>query len=250
MDIDATYESMWVRNMNTKDINGISVDPVLSADEREHSDPRRCLALITRGHWEFTDEFMSLQAQLKEMFPNQYHYERNYNLHHTFMQLVSFDRFNDVIPTYNFTRANEIVNSVMTTNFKNKTGYTLQFDRICPVSSGLVMLASKPYENTRLINDTRNDIREQLSGQIYEPYVNDICHSTLMRYINRCDGILQHKWDQIQYGVNNKLLATLDVTDIDLMFGSWRMLPNEVNKTAMEFSFDSFKYAQQHRYKY
>lgn len=193
-------------------------DPLLNLD---HIDTRRCLAAYTFGNFNLSSHFYRLVEDLSVLLPGHSIYLPNSNnsrLHHTFLQLVTFNQ-SQHIDTY-------LSRIDLLKSFISIPRYTVYFHKLILVPTGLLMVGIPSID----LNQYRDRIRLAMSKNnfpIMEGYRNDIVHSTILRFTSPVSSkqllglqkLVQH------FDVE---LGTLSVNHLHLSKASWKMAHSEL----------------------
>lgn len=238
-ELEKIYDEMEERNAKAIHENGLSYDPLLKEDE----DSRRCLAAFCFKKFTFENPlFQQLIAELKQTFPNDIVYtvyenpkETQAVLHHTFMQFATFTEA-ERIPEYDAYCQQKDITSFI-------PSYEIKYDRMIAIPSGIVIVGTPSID----INKYRDAIRDEMTKDGFkplEPYKNNICHSTLLRFAEKLEKgskeeqAKKEKLFQIVEKYKRRLIAVLKADRFYVHSASWRMLPIETESTPRRLAQD------------
>jgi hypothetical protein len=193
--MDLIYSEMMQRNVDWLRCNAAVVDPMLITPEQ---DDRRCIALIARDEISIQQDFTHMQQ-----------YGMRPKLHHTVLVLSGWTT-KDKLVIPDLTELQQIIKEI--------PSYTVVFDRLIPVKTGLVMCGTASIDV--------NAIRDKLRAVGYEKgalYKNDIIHSTLLRWTTQLTEKEQSDWLSTVLSHSNSVYAELRVTRLDVVCASWTM---------------------------
>jgi HAD superfamily hydrolase (TIGR01509 family) len=234
------YDEMTARQSRNIDEKGTSHDPHL-ADE---PDERLCLAAYTLCdglNFEPTAALESLRADLRRILGDGHcHYEPlegpdvhgagggargglSATFHWTFMQLIGFSVFGTSVPT----PGSEYFEAVEVCLRRYLARFMIHFSRVV-ITPGSVILLGYPSAD---VNTARCHMRTMLKRAglpLFEPYVNDIVHMTLVRF---AEPVSREQMDAIRtraLEVQCVPLGSLAVNNITVSPATWKMQPGEL----------------------
>mmetsp|Transcript_20893 Transcript_20893/g.59920 ORF Transcript_20893/g.59920 Transcript_20893/m.59920 type:complete len:459 (+) Transcript_20893:68-1444(+) len=211
------------------------------------TDDRRCLAVSsvidesTECHW--TPAFRELQRRLQEEFAS---YGLTFSqhppkvgggqLHWTLMQLVGFPDYDAEVlqedTVYLSPQYLDCVQDSLTVGGLD-TGIHINYVGVILVATGLLMIGVPSLD----INEARDIVRSRLEVNklpLREPFVNDICHSTLWRVAGDAKNMpkdLHVRLMELAKEYANINLGTVVHRKFQVGPASWRVLSSEMQAT-------------------
>lgn len=215
--------------------------PDISADDR------RCLAISsiidesTECHW--SPAFLELQRRLQEEFA-QYGLTFSQDppkvgggqLHWTLMQLVGFPEYDaEVLQEDTVYLSPQYLNTVQDSLTVGglDTGIHIKYVGVILVATGLLMIGVPSLD----INEARDIVRSRLEDYrlpLKEPFVNDICHSTLWRVAGDANNMPQDlhvRLMKLAKEYEDVNLGTVVHRKFQIGPASWRVLSSEMQAT-------------------
>lgn len=240
VELEQIYKEMRDRNEGAlrKDAK-VGIDAGLLAKV----DTRRCHAmycLATPQNWQPSTAFNEMMAQLAQVVQGtqQVLYKVLFKdpktalsttpsgvldgaLHLTFMQLIKFDLFSSVSlhPDY--------YKSIQAITVNWLPSFDVHFNSLV-ITPKSVILLGVPSTN---INFVRQYLRRELSREghhLYEPYVADLAHMTLMRFSSPLSSAQITQLLQLSQKYLHQPLGQLQVNNFGLSPSSWKMQPQEL----------------------
>lgn len=197
---------MLARNLAWLRSNAFAPDPLLAEPE---ADPRRCLALVADGEWRFHEAWSRIEDNLDGFMEDETRWMRP-ALHHTFLRVSPWGERGMADGVEVLSRLNDAG--------RFPPRYTISFDRLCPVSTGILMLGTSDTD----VNAYRDGIRALGLGD-QDSRKCDIMHATLFR--NTCHIAHEEQHALLDYLVSlgKEAYATLRVTHLHLVEASWTL---------------------------
>ncbi len=223
MRFNEIYDEMISRNTALVATEGYTYDAWLNRIK----DNRRCLALYC-DDLNIDAEYMSdIYRVLNYRVSNSIVYTPDNNqcyinygkFHHTFSMIVTFKSFRRY--ETEILRNIDTYIDVVNTTASDMTNYKINYDRLCPLKTGIAMLGIPNID----VNAHRESFRYNIlnEGLPYSvAYTPDIVHSTLVRFNDdpKCDII--DVIDEI-----GKIHVTGRVNYFKLGFSTWKLNDNE-----------------------
>lgn len=221
------YSEMLSRNLRTVQTSGPSFDPDLLVE----CDDRRCFAsysFLNQNLSSFSDKFYELVDTISATFPEHVLYrpfpeeEKAARLHYTYMQHIGFDHCPlaiNPLPTFVSLLGKVLENSL--------GSFTITYLGIIPLRSGIVMIGFPSVD----VNASRNLLRSicKLEGiQSKEPYLNNIVHSTLLRFTTPLSNAQLSEFYRICDAFRTCYLGRAMITSLNSGFASWKMSKAEI----------------------
>lgn len=217
---NSIYHEMKQRNLDTIKIKGISYDNNLN----NANNIEKCIALFNIfGTKYFNSKFKTLQMILKNKFTNDEIYDDN--IHNTFMQLISFNKFDSQFESYE--KNKQLYYNIINEIFSKYHKFFIHYYGIMIIPTGIIAIGYPSID----INIIRNELRNRFNSlnlSLYEPYHTNICHSTIFRFktnkthdeindiINLCESY------------NNTYFGSVLIDSYNIGIGTWKLLPNEI----------------------
>jgi hypothetical protein len=222
------YSEMLLRNLGTVQTNGTTFDPDLLLEQ----DDRRCFAsysFFSENVANFSDSFHDLVDCLSETFPEHVLYRPFPNeskaarLHYTYMQHIGFEHYNPAVkPSSTFV-------SLLCKVLENSLGpFTITYMGLIPLRSGIVMIGFPSAD----VNASRNLLRnlcKQEGIEVREPYLNNIVHSTLLRFTAPLRDAQLSEFHRICEAYRTKYLGRVIISSFSSSAASWKMSKEEIN---------------------
>lgn len=226
-DMTHIYSSMIKRNNKLIQQYGFSLDQQLKV----LLDTRYCQAIFSPIiNFHFTKTFEDLIKILPITkgvlyVPNNINYINQGTLHFTFMQIESFEKFSNrninVIEQY-FDIFKKLLHDKI----------TIKYNQLVLTQKGLLLCG----ESDTNINEIRDSFRtecEKNKLSLFEPYINDIVHSTLFRF---CEIPSEEEINKLRYYLDNKIdYGIVTLTTFHLAQATWKVNKNEIN---IQFSYE------------
>jgi len=212
------------------------------AELLQERDIRRCYALYsvcTPKNWKPTTLFNELMYQLRNCVKDtkQIEYKVLFSdpstsiapsdildgaLHFTFLQFLSFNIYPKVKIPADY---NEVVSAIIV-NWLNS--FEIQFHSVVVTPKSVLILGS-PSTNINSIRDhTRRELKRE--GMVmYEPYLSNLVHMTIMRFATALSESQMKKLVEISQRFRDVSLGTLYVSQFNLSPASWKMQPEEIS---------------------
>ncbi|GMI03275.1 hypothetical protein TrVE_jg4103 [Triparma verrucosa] len=243
------YSEMRSRNLNNI-TGGGKAPPTFNIDTkmghhtyRAGGDHRRCLSMYSFPNITLSPTGRQLFNELNDLFshdpsvvlfsPSPPSDTSSPNiwgrLHWTLMQIQGFNSYTPQTSP----NANETFGKCIQTSFQSAPEIHVRLTGIIAVGTGLVMVGLPSYD----VNSLRDTVRESVkSGEcpgydLKEPFVNDICHSTVLRLTGDGDGGLAEKVLDIARRYGEADLGSMKVDRVNVGEASWRMMDAELEKT-------------------
>lgn len=198
--MEQIYENMYQTNMDYLSKSLFVADPLL---KEPYKDSRRCYALVTEGEWTFHPGWSNVSQSLNTLDKTAWIIPQ---LHHTFLTLTP-----DGYSTKDFTNLQKDLNTYL------PKGYTVTFDRIIPVKTGMVICGTPSID----INSVRDELRKYVEK---ERYYCDIAHATLFRATEQnMDLVEQQAFINHWVSLGPSPFATFVVKKINIVRASWCM---------------------------
>lgn len=253
--MDPIYDEMRSRNrLAIQTAQSMKEDDFFFGEKASRQDDnRRCLAISAiideSVETEWTPAFLKLQTTLLQEFPNDLHFGQavipnqiDGQMHWTLMQLVGFADFEEACGSDNgnggggggdnindFSQRDYldcIQDSFACGGMMDCSHVTIQYVGVIAVATGLLMIGVPSLDT----NQVRDALRARLQDRnlpLKEPFVNNICHSTLFRVTQNRPGMYSRLLEiaQLYQDVD---LGSAKLTKFQVGPASWRMLQAEV----------------------
>ena len=218
-----------MRERNTRILRdrGVAPDSILLS---ARPDTRKGVGLFS-----FIDQSLAIEellATVRQSFPAQICYSLsptpgdNFGrIHFTFFQFIKVGSIPADFSENNMKSYIDIARSVLS----SMKPITITFKGVMAIPTGLLIYGYPSYD----LNPFREQLREELTQQqvtYVEPYKNDIVHSTIMRIASP---INSEKLIAFAETYNEKELFTIEVSNLQLGYGSWTMRDEEVRMVEM-----------------
>lgn len=220
------YSEMLSRNVKSVESNGTGFDEILLGEE----DNRRCwasYAFFTEPLAQFSDAFHELSSTLSTLFPTHVLYRpfpqepSAARLHYTYMQHIGFDDFPDIKPS-------EKMISLLGRTLESSLGpFSITYVGLIPLRSGIVMIGFPSTD----VNSSRSILRSLCQREdmdLREPYLNNIVHSTLLRFTSPLDSSQLAQLFKICEEYRVRFLGKAMVTSFSYGPASWKMSVEEL----------------------
>ncbi len=208
--MDLIYQEMWDRNVNDLETYG----------NLYHSSwdiTKRCVALVAKGNWQInTIDLSKILGDIEIGVVDSFVEPR---LHHTFFVVNDFSEDSEVSSE----ESDEILNFVSKLNIPK---YQIIFDKLIPVKTGICLVGH--VKEDEVLNSAREKLRSRYGYG--ERYKLDIFHATIVRWTRH---LTTREIDYIielcrVSNEQNCLLATLEVTELQLLKASWLLQEPEL----------------------
>lgn len=219
MRMESIYESMRLRNEAWLAQHSFEADPHLCA---VHQDSRRCLALVAEGEWTMHEPAWS---QLQALLTKQTGQWMQPHLHHTYLVVAPWQDhpFSPEQKAAFLQRFPDGLEELLPCH-----QYTVTFDRVLPVRTGLVLCGDTAEAD---INCTRDAVRQHMHAlgmPQAEQYYLDILHASILRLCATTTNELTQTTTAAIQQLAYQPYASLTVHTISLVEASWSMLPGTV----------------------
>ncbi len=206
------YKEIKERNKKLVNTHGIKYDKVLLKEEK---DERLCLAIFSNIN---NLKLKEIQSELKELNNTCVYYENNNSpfngtLHFTLLQLLGFDHFKDLEDPSILVKLIPFLKEILPLKIRYK--YII-------LTPSCIILCGLPDKD---INECRKKIRKELKDFIKEPYLNNICHSTLCRFTGDID---TEKLNKIIEKYENYDFGETEITSFNIGYGTWKLNDYEI----------------------
>jgi len=240
--LDSVYDEMVERQCQNVAEKSVTFDMQLMVSEIEPLPQRRCLAayiLCNSSNWKPTVSFSSFMVDIEDVLgPNHCYFEsikdmsgrKTYAgvvsgvLHWTFIQLIGFKYFDMVnIPDC----YGDVVESTL---LRYLPRIKINFSRLVLTPSSIILLGFPTAD----VNSARFRLRRSLNRcglPLFEPYMNDIVHMTLMRFASPIDeSTLSELQKKIRQYKNTLSFGSLSVDELKLSPATWKMQAQELQR--------------------
>ncbi|HSX39804.1 MAG TPA: hypothetical protein VLI92_04430 [Candidatus Saccharimonadales bacterium] len=218
------YYEMSDRNRQIIREKGVKYDETL---KNTAPDKRVGLAILAL-YESFEDENLTkLTNEVKTAFPSQIVYTQKpkgpleASIHFTFMQIFGVLSEEAGISKINLDQYKPIISD----SFKDLEPFEVVFKHVIAVPTGLV-IAGYPSIDINIYRDNLRNLIKKSGLPFSEPYYTVAVHSNLLRLCcdESADKILAfaNKYKEIELG-------KLQVSKFIFGFGTWKVLPNEIN---------------------
>lgn len=243
--LDKIYSEMRSRNKTAiLKAGAMRSDCFFAENPGRTDDDRRCLAISAviddSVACRFSSHYERLIKTLLQEFPNDLHFAQSVNssqqgqLHWTAMQLVGFADYEEECssPEDSAYFQQEYLNCIQDSLHLGglDRAFTIHFVGVIAVSTGLLMIGVPSID----LNIARDALRTKLASRglpLKEPFINDICHSTLFRVTNLQKPSQHDRLLQIAKEYENIHLGSATIQSLQMGPASWRMLSTEIEAT-------------------
>lgn len=244
--LDEIYSEMRSRNKSAiLKAGAMRCDNFFSENPGRTDDDRRCLAISAvmdeSMPCSFSSHYDRLTKTLLKEFPNDLHFAQSVNnwsqqgqLHWTAMQLVGFADYEEECSSHEDSAyfQQEYLNCIQDSLHLGglDRAFTIHYVGVIAVSTGLLMIGVPSID----LNIARDALRTKLASRglpLKEPFVNNICHSTLFRVTNLQQPSQHARLLQIAKDYENVHLGTVTIQNLQVGPASWRMLSSEIKAT-------------------
>lgn len=227
------YNEMEKRQMKNVIKGGLKFDDNLLHE----ADPRKCMAVYSLcDHENFveTHAFVKVQKQLKELLGDGHcFYEPagpnksgessplDATLHWTLMQLIGFQAFDKIKVPAEYKDVVEVQVQRYLPRVK------INFSRLVLTPSNILMVGYPSVD----VNTSRINLRRALNRNgmpLFEPYINDLVHTTLVRFASPIEATKIEPLVRILEGFKNVPLASMQVDSMSISPATWRMQKREL----------------------
>ena len=222
--LENIYYIMKNNNLDKINKDGFQYDNQLL----QKKDDRYCQAIfsiIPKQNSHFTKEFDTLFELLSGenvgivYKVNNDNYKSAGTFHFTFLQQLSFANFEE-LPENILAKHYDILKSILKLPFK------IMYNKVIAVPSGLVLCGEADIDINKMRNDYRQKCKEN-NLVIIEPYLNNIVHSTLFRFVNKVNTTEFLK--KYEYYLGKDIDYGYVIIDhFHIGKGTWKLNPNEI----------------------
>lgn len=244
--LDNIYDEMVERQSQDVAANGVTFDMHLIVSEIEPQPKRRCLAAYTlcdSSNWKPSVSYSSFMADVKDVLGEGHcYYESSKDqkdigevklsnsgvlsgvLHWTFFQLIGFNYFDMVEIPESY---HDVVESTL---LRHLPRIKINFSRLVLTPSNIILLGFPTAD----VNSARFRLRRCLTRcglPLFEPYMNDIVHMTLVRFASPVDEstLLELQRTILQYK-STLSFGSLSVDELKLSPATWKMQAQELQQ--------------------